>query len=165
MDPLAQLQDIQLPEKINNYPLAIGWWIIALICIALLIFISIKIINYKKSRKVQQQAITQLTAEESMSVADCVTVLKWAALQYFPREHIANLYGEGLYEFLLDTLPVNNKEKFITLSTDSLQSMYKKNTNQTDSNSFKQASAYWLKHALPPKKNITPNNEISEGES
>lgn len=165
MDPLAQLQDIQLPEKINNFPLAIGWWIVAVIIIALLIFISLKVIQYRKTRHSQQHAITQLSSTETLNVAECVTVLKWAALQYFPRERIANLYGEGLYAFLLDTLPVNHKEKFKALSTDSIQTMYQKDIPENENNNFQQAAKYWLKHALPPKNNIASHNEISESES
>jgi ABC-type transport system involved in Fe-S cluster assembly fused permease/ATPase subunit len=162
VDPLAQLQDIQLPEKIHNYPFALGWWIIAVICIALVIFIIFKIINYKKARQVQQQAITQISSNSSMDIAECVAVLKWAALQYFPRERIANLYGESLHSFLLETLPENTHEKFKTLSNDSLQTMYQKDLSDTDNINFQQASAYWLKHALPPKSNSVANQTLTE---
>jgi len=165
VDPLAQLQDIQLPEKINNFPLAIGWWIVAVIIIALLIFISLKVIHHRKKRRSQKRAITQLSSTETLNVAECVTVLKWAALQYFPRERIANLYGEGLYAFFLDTLPANHKEKFKALSTDSIQTMYQKDIPENENNNFQQASKYWLTHALPPKNNIVSHNEISENES
>ncbi|WP_426358063.1 DUF4381 domain-containing protein [Pseudocolwellia sp. HL-MZ19] len=162
MDPLAQLQDIQLPEKIHNYPFALGWWIIAVIGIALVIFIIFKIINYKKARQVQQQAITQISSNSSMDIADCVAVLKWAALQYFPRERIANLYGDKLQDFLLDTLPESTHEKFKTLSNDSLKTMYQKDLSESDNISFQQASAYWLKHALPPKSNRVANQTLTE---
>ncbi|WP_175623854.1 DUF4381 domain-containing protein [Pseudocolwellia agarivorans] len=153
MDPLAQLQDIQLPDKIHNYPIAIGWWILAIICIALLLFISFKIIKNKKIKHSQQQALSKLSSTET-TIEECVTVLKWAALQYFPRKNIANLYGEGFYLFLQNTLPLQHQEKFKTLSADSLQNMYQKNSSVEENNNFHQASIYWLKHALPPKNNL-----------
>ena len=162
MDPLAQLQDIELPEKIHNYPLAIGWWIIAVICIALLIFISFKIINYKKSRRLQQKAIAQIKSNNTLNTADCVAVLKWAALQYFPRKNVANLYGNNFHKFLLEALPNNHQEEFKNLSKDSLQTMYEKDLSDSDNISFQQASVFWLKHALPPKTNSVTNQTLME---
>lgn len=159
MDPLAQLQDIQLPEKINNYPIAIGWWIVAVICIALIIFISVKVINYKKARRLQKQAIEKINASENMKVAECITLLKWAALQYFPRENVANLYGESFYNFLVTSLPENRQDKFKTLSGNTLQTVYQKTPTNIDNKSFQQATSFWLKHALPPKsKELVPHS-------
>ena len=43
MDPLAQLKDIHLPQAIPNYPMALGWWLLALIILLLVILTAIKI--------------------------------------------------------------------------------------------------------------------------
>lgn|GEM_PF-374264 len=165
MDPLAQLQDIQLPDKIHNYPIAIGWWLLAAICIIILLVITFKILQYKKSRRAQQQALTTLnTIEKNAEPAEItgyVTVLKWAASSYFPRENIAHLYGAGFNMFLLDTLPIKHKNHFQTLAGDSLQNMYQKNSTDTEKNQFHQACVYWLKNALPPK-NLAPASKTAK---
>lgn len=165
MDPLAQLQDIQLPEKIHSYPIAIGWWLLALICIGLILFIVIKIINNKKLRRSQQQALSQLTSNDTTE--QCVTSLKWAALQYFPRESVANLYGNDFHQFLIRTLPAKYQEKFTALSGNTLQDMYQKNNNSNNNDDFHQAAIFWLKHALPPKEKLklTLANNLSENNS
>lgn len=182
MDPLAQLQDIQLPEKIHSYPIAIGWWLLAIICISLILFIAIKIINNKKLRRSQQQALFQL-ASNNTTTEHCVASLKWAALQYFPRESVANLYGESFYQFLMSTLSNEHQERFKTLSSDTLQKLYQKpvnlsinsgissdtgpNISSSNSDDFHQASLFWLKHALPPKSNTAAvvSNNLPEGNS
>lgn len=165
MDPLAQLQDIQLPEKIHNYPLAIGWWVLAVICIALIIFISLKIINYKKIRRSQQKAIKEISSNDTLNVTDCVTLLKWAALEYFPRENVANLYGESFYHFLLTSLPIKHQDKFKALSADTFQNMYQKTQSENNNASFQQATKFWLNNALPPKQNKAPTQSIEEAKS
>lgn len=177
MDPLAQLQDIQLPDKIHNYPIAIGWWLLAAICIIILLVVTFKILQYKKLRRAQKQALTTLNSieknAEPTEISEYVTILKWAASSYFPRENIAHLYGAGFNTFLLNTLPIKHKNHFQTLAGDSMQNMYQKKSAVTEKTQFHQACVYWLKHALPPKnlakaskaslseKNI-PENEISK---
>ena len=178
MDPLAQLQDIELPNKINNYPIAIGWWLLAIICIGLILFVAIKVINRKKRQRSQKIALLQLTST-TPTTEDCVASLKWAALQYFPRVSIANLYGENFHQFLITTLPNKYQEKFKVLSSDSLQKLYQKpidldnestessGNNSTNNDDFYQASLIWLNHALPPKPKTTTVNpsDFSAGNS
>lgn len=155
MDPLAQLQDIQLPEEIHNYPIAIGWWGLVLIGAALIIFITIKIIKHKQQRRSQQHALHQLKADDP-TIKHCVTTLKWAALQYFPRGNVANLYGENFHLFLLNALPLKHQENFKVLSGNTLQQMYQAITAEKD-DQFYQATLLWLTHALPPKPLQTKN--------
>lgn len=149
MDPLAQLKDIQLPSEIHNYPLAIGWWILAVLIIAIIIFTVVKIQKTRKQQQAQKQAIKALLNQEP-SVEHAVSVLKWAALQYFPREQVANLYGESFQRFLTTQLPHKNQQDFIDLCGASLENQYQTNNNVNDEN-FHQASLLWLKKALPPK--------------
>ena len=43
---------------------------------------------------------------------ETLTLLKWAMLAYFPRDHVANLAGEKLQQFLLASLPVKHQQTF-----------------------------------------------------
>ena len=60
MDPLAQLQDIHLPEQVHNYPLAPGWWLL-LIVIGILLIWSIAIfVKHWRLNKQKRFALRQL---------------------------------------------------------------------------------------------------------
>ncbi len=51
MEPLAQLKDIHLPEQVNNYPLSLGWWLLAIVIVTAIIFIILRIKRSKKSKR------------------------------------------------------------------------------------------------------------------
>lgn len=166
MDPLANLQDIQLPEQIHNYPIALGWWILIMSIIALIIFITLKILKHKKKAKLQQQAITQLLSNEP-NIENTLTILKWAALQYFPRQEIANLYGKSFQLFLTKQLPQKYKSEFEQLCANTLENRYQTSLNNDDIQNTHNAALLWLKQALPPKEfkhsssNTTESNQIN----
>ena len=108
MEPLAQLKDIHLPEQINNYPLSLGWWLLVIMLVSVIIFIIIRVKRSKQLRRCQQQAIKQLkgqTAENHITSS----VLKWAAIQYFPRDHIASLYGLKFQDFLISSSVIDSR--------------------------------------------------------
>ena len=75
MDPLAQLKDIHLPGDVHNYPIAPGWWFVALAVLALLIFSTIKLRQFIVKRRVKKQALKQLT--KTQDAVAIVNILKW----------------------------------------------------------------------------------------
>ena len=152
MDPLAQLSDIHLPDNVHNYPIAPGWWLLAVIVLAILVYGIIKLRQYFKARKVQKQALKQLSAASETSVI--VALLKWAALQYFPRAHVAHLTGDKFKGFLIESLPAKHQESFSTLSGDHFNSTYQSNANEHNVDDFSAAAKLWLNQALPPKKTL-----------
>ena len=153
MDPLAQLSDIHLPNNVHNYPIAPGWWLIAVIVLAFMIYGVIKIRQYYSKRKVQKLALKQLAATTEISTM--VTILKWAALQYFPREQVAHLTGEAFKVFLKNTLPVKQQSNFFELSGEHFTSVYQNDSAGQISSNFSTAAKLWLKYALPPKKDLS----------
>jgi hypothetical protein len=152
MDPLAQLSDIHLPDNVHNYPIAPGWWLLAVIVLAILVYGIIKLRQYFKARKVQKQALKQLSTASEISTI--VALLKWAALQYFPRAHVAHLTGNKFKDFLIESLPVKHQENFSTLSSDHLNSTYQSNANEHNVDDLSAAAKLWLNQALPPKKTL-----------
>ena len=164
MEPLAQLKDIHLPEQINNYPLSLGWWLLVIMLVSVIIFIIIRVKRTKQLRRCQQQAIKQLkgqTAENHITSS----VLKWAAIQYFPRDHIASLYGLKFQDFLISSLPDKYQKNFLNMSTATFETLYQENSTTTSTqqlnDDFQQAALLWLKHALPPKnEKVQPRSEI-----
>lgn len=158
MDPLAQLKDIHLPGAVHNYPIAPGWWLVALSLLVLLIFVGLRIRRYIVKHKAKKQALKQLAnANDTVAV---VNTLKWALLAYFPRSQVAHLSGDNLKTFLTMTLPTKHQESFQQLSANNFNTVYQSNKqaisqNEAPSNvieaEFSQAAKLWLNQALPPK--------------
>jgi len=168
MEPLAQLKDIHLPEQINNYPLSLGWWLLAVAIISMIIFIILKMKRTKQDKRCQQQAIKQLKSQTADNHVT-VSILKWAAMQYFPRNDIASLYGVKFETFLTNSLPEKYQKNFSTISSESFENLYQENAmtdNQQQLNDkFQQAALLWLTHALPPKStNLQPQIQIEKPE-
>lgn len=150
MDPLAQLKDIHLPEQVNNYPLAPGWWILVFALIALFIFSLRKYLAYRLLRKSKRQAIKQLKQNNTDS-ARTLTILKWAAMQYFPRSQVAKLYGAQFQQFLAQALPLKHQQEFDRLCGETFAQIYQKAFSEQHLVSFNQAALLWLTRALPAK--------------
>jgi hypothetical protein len=147
--PLAQLKDIHLPEPVHNYPIALGWW---LLLAGLLITIIVLVIKWQKRRrlsKAKQMALKQLKNTDHAD--QIVTLIKWAAFQYFPRQEIASLHGKQLLDFLKAKLNEKHQEKFQILCAEQLNSKYQPIQNVESNNTLKQAAQLWLSQALPPK--------------
>lgn len=157
MDPLAQLKDIHIPEAIHNYPLAYGWWILFTIIIISLIITTRLVLRSRKRTKAQRIAIKSLT-QPIESNDEIITTLKWAAIQYFPRQEIAQYHGKQLTEFLLKHLPQKHHAKFNQLSQQGFSNRYQISENELDAD-LQQAALLWLKHALPAKKMYVVSGE------
>lgn len=157
MEPLAQLKDIHLPEQIHNYPIAPGWWLLALLVLMLVIFSIRKIKKYRTVRKAKKMAVMQLK-NNSLTNSELIALIKWAALQYFPRIDVASLYGAKLQDFMLKSLPEKHKDKFNALADSSFDSLYTKNDVDSNEN-FQQATLLWIVNSLPAKPSNTEPNE------
>ena len=165
-EQLAQLKDIHLPEQVHNYPVAYGWWIL-LTCILIgLIFIIVKWQKKRKRSHAKKLALSNLNNTNNND--EIVTLLKWAAFQYFPRNEIASLHGDQLGDFLIHKLPIKQQEKFQRLCGQQLNNKYQPieiSSNETLNKTLQEAAHHWLTQALPPKllkqKSITTSEVTS----
>ena len=96
MDPLANLQDIHLPENIHGWPIAPGWWLLLISLIAIAVFAYKKISAKRKQSLVKRQAIKQLTQVENLSTEQSIAILKWVSMHYFNRNDVAAIHGDKL---------------------------------------------------------------------
>ncbi len=159
MDPLDQLRDIHLPEQIPNYPIAIGWWLLAALVITLGIISFLKIKHHKAKRYAQQKALKKL-AKTNLTISETLAIVKWAAMQYFPRHACANLYGKALQKFLLNSLPEKYQHAFKQLLAPSAQSFeqaYQADMQQQVDENLNKLAEFWLRHALPPQQTTLIN--------
>lgn len=106
---LAQLKDIHLPKAIGWWPLAPGWYLVAVVLtvvLAIVVYLSHK--RYKNGLP-KKQALQLLTRYEQqyqkdgnaqLASARISELLKRVALVYYPRTQVASMHGERWLEFL-----------------------------------------------------------------
>ena len=158
MDPLAQLKNIHLPEQVHNYPIAYGWWFVLAAFIFTLILLIKKYKNHRKNCQAKNQALKHLN-NPSLTTAQIISTVKWAALQYYPRQEVASLTNQALQKFLSEQLPVKHHQQFNVLMNPTWKLRYQRDEQTGDNQPLNQAATLWIKHALPPKKKMTTMNE------
>lgn len=144
-----QLNDIHLPEQVSQLPTAYGWWLLLLL-VVLSCYVAVrKYILHKRKNRQKTKALSTLS--KSMTSEEVMTLLKWVAMQYFPRTQLSKLYGEQLQQFLVKQLPEKYQQQFSSLSSDNFNSHYQKNPSIKSNEQCFQAAKLWIEHALPPK--------------
>ncbi len=149
--PALQLHDIHLPAEINDYPIAIGWWILAIIILIAIVQLITKIRQNIDINKHKKLALYQLSNNVEMKLSDTISLLKWVAIQYFDRHEIAKLYGKNLQIFLLKKLPLKHQQTFTELTTLGFSSQYKKESKHEFNKDFNLGAIHWITYALPTK--------------
>ncbi|WP_185962589.1 DUF4381 domain-containing protein [Thalassomonas sp. M1454] len=147
MDPLAQLKDIHLPEQINQWPIAIGWWLLLLSIIAFIFFVVNKIMKKRKQVKVIKQAQARLSTEQNLSSEQIIATLKWTCMHYFTRNEVAALHSNDLLNYLSDKLEQQHKAEFITKSENALIHCYRKADSDIYAKDLQNGALFWLSHA------------------
>ncbi len=159
-----QLHDIQLPEQVSNLPMAPGWWILISLIIMTLVFLYKKHKKNKHLNASKKQALLMLASKDDLSATACISLLKWAAMQYFSRSQLAKIYGDSLQDFLAKQLPEKQQEKFIQLIKPAFASQYHADDTLNDkvNKDCKEATKLWLNHALPIKKPLTSQTKVEQ---
>lgn len=109
VNPLAELKDIHLPATLDQFQLAPGWWILAMLALGLLAYGAyLAHLKWQRQRyrKAGVEALKEnLAAFEQHQQPDKFlinfsTILKRVALSNYPREAVASLTGEAWVDFL-----------------------------------------------------------------
>lgn len=159
-----QLHDIHLPEQVSNLPIAPGWWILLLAIILLTVWLIKNRLKNKKLNASKNKALLMLSSNEDMSAKDSISLLKWAAMQYFSRQQLAKLYGDSFQQFLIEHLPVKHQARFTELTNAAFKGQYQKSSSGISSGikeedetssalnidlDCHQAAKLWVTYALP----------------
>ncbi len=135
-DALTQLRDIHIPSPIGWWPLAPGWYLLAILVTVSLITAIIFLIRHYKNGRAKRQALRLLAnyqqqyqreASTQLSAARVSELLKRVALVYFPRTKVASLQGDEWILFL------NSSAKglhFEEVRTELLETPYQPNVSQ-----------------------------------
>ncbi len=100
MDNVLPLRDIHLPAEVSAWPPAVGWWVLAALALALVVY---AILHYRRNR-VRRAALAALRAiqddfaghgDSRRLAAEVSTLLRRVALSYGPRRRFASLTGDA----------------------------------------------------------------------
>ncbi len=148
MDPLANLQDIHLPNDIHNWPLAPGWWLLVTVIIAITFLFWKKFAAKRQQSLLKRQAIAQLKADDNLTTEQSIAIIKWVGMHYFKRSDIAALHGDKLLVFLTDKLPAEQQAGFVQLAENALMQQYRKSVHSLYADELQQAALHWVNHAM-----------------
>ncbi len=102
-----QLRDIHLPAEPGFWPPAPGWWILAVLLLVLLFWITRMGLRRYRLRRQRQRILAMLAdLEEDSStitperIARISSLLRRLALMHYPRQRVASLIGADWLQFL-----------------------------------------------------------------
>jgi len=108
VSPLAQLQDIKLPDPISSMPIAPGYWIVAAFIIVIAIWLGYQLYKKYQYHAPRRQALAMLNQydiNDDGFAAQVNSLLKRTAMTYLPRENLAKLNGQPWFDWLDTRLP------------------------------------------------------------
>ena len=103
--PLDQLKDIHLPEQIDQFQLAPGWWILIAIVIGFVVYAILQWNKKRKSLFLLVPASNELdkigqSKPDNQAMAELSALLKRVCLLYFPKQQVAALSGDSWTQFI-----------------------------------------------------------------
>ena len=104
-NPLANLKNIHLPEKISIFPLAYGWWILIIVFILLLIITLYFLYKKRKKSIIKKQIINQfrnlvIKSENKELISNISIFLKKLAMNKYPNSNVHILFSNDWLSFL-----------------------------------------------------------------
>lgn len=114
-DPLAELKDIHIPNGINAWPPAYGWWIVALLLLSSIVLLTIFLLKRHKQQRAKHQALAILktmNAQQPDWALKLNSLLKRVAQSYFSELPIQSLHGKQWAHFLGQCLAQKHQAEF-----------------------------------------------------
>ncbi|KJG09808.1 hypothetical protein UA38_08120 [Photobacterium kishitanii] len=157
--PALPLADIHLHTAPSYWPLAWGWWVVIIVSLIVIFIAGYQLRQRNQHLAAKQEAITLLkTFQPEGGLTAMNTLLKQAALSYFPRATVAPLTGVQWLTFLDLHLPTKHRG-FVDQQQLWQQGLFSSTplTAQQFSDCQQQA-LLWLQHALPAKAKSNESN-------
>jgi hypothetical protein len=155
MNPLDQLADIQIPEQVGMWPLAIGYWIVLLMTLSTLM-LTFYLVHQRNKRRLQRNAslmaLANLDANDEHLATQVHHILKTAATAYLPAYDVLQLHGSA-WQKILDQLYTRADKTEVCESLAKLAKwQYDQRIALPDNGQLIEHASKWIKYALPPKK-------------
>lgn len=105
----SQLHDLQLPEAIQWWPPAPGWWLLAalIICLGIGVYFALRpTLQRWRFRRLLTRELAEIRRRHTKNkspattIEHCANLLKRACLSHFPRQDVAGLTGQSWLDFL-----------------------------------------------------------------
>lgn len=102
---VLRLRDIHAPPDPGLWPPAPGWWLLALVGLALLVWATLALRRWLAHNRLQRRVLAELSAmatseDPARAAAETSALLKRVALARFSRREVAALAGEDWLAFL-----------------------------------------------------------------
>lgn len=103
-----QLKDIHLPLSPDQWPPAPGWWLLLVVSLLLLGWLTLRLFKFWQHYRLQKEILESLDAlqrehyEKQLSefLAEVSILLRRVAMMNFPSKQVAALTGKGWLSFL-----------------------------------------------------------------
>ncbi|MEM8561415.1 MAG: DUF4381 domain-containing protein [Pseudomonadota bacterium] len=149
-DPLAALHPLREPLPIGWWPPAPGWWVLALLCLLGVLFLSWWLRKRYTASAYRRQALSELNSLKSQYLenadvrgylTDMNALLKSAALIAYPRRQVAASSGIQWLNFLNTSTAGDNP-----FPAEFVSSAYRLQLEEIDIEQIHQAATHWIKH-------------------
>ncbi|WP_394167538.1 DUF4381 domain-containing protein [Photobacterium piscicola] len=159
--PALPLADIHLHAEPSFWPLAWGWWAVIIISLVLISCLGYRLHHRNHHLAAKKEALTMLKMYQFEDGVTAInTLLKQAALSYFPRAVIAPLTGEQWLCFLDQQLSPKYRG-FVDQQQLWQQGLFSsKPLTEQQFKDCQQQALLWLQHALPVKANNHSNTSM-----
>lgn len=148
---LDGMNDIIAAPAASWWPLAPGWYAVAVLSIVVLIIITWALRRFFLRRRARRAAQRQL--HKGMSISDINLLLKRACFAYFPESSVASLSGQQWQQFLLAQLSAAEAEHHQDLLAQVADYHFAPTPAPAELTADYLAFAQrWLRRALPPTK-------------
>ncbi|MFC3123376.1 DUF4381 domain-containing protein [Agaribacter flavus] len=153
MNPLDQLADIQTPDSVAWWPLALGYWLVILLTLMLVTVASLYIFKRTKQRRARNVAIRQIQAldENAPNFALSIQhIVKLTVQAYLPDKPVSAWHSKQWKSVLA-------AGKLSKSAPDIVDTLYQLHTSLYSNSSaglgepaqIKKAAILWLKTELP----------------
>jgi hypothetical protein len=158
VNPLQDLKDIRIPAFIENWPPAYGWWLLLGFVILGIYLLTLWFVKFRKIRITKRQALRalqQINGLDFDSLPQLNQLLKRVVIAYFPDHNVQKMHGVKWTEFLVSTLPSNKAKDFSGPFELMQNKLYQPRTSEeVDYPIYSKSVETWIKHALPPNKDL-----------
>lgn len=112
-DLLSQLRDIHSAASVPWWPPAPGWWVLAMLVLAVLVWIGKRLLKGFRNHQRRQQMLawvdllnisTDPRSEPQAYLATLNRIFKLIALRAFPQQSCAQLSGQDWADFLIERM-------------------------------------------------------------
>lgn len=145
LDKPIEINDIVAAPAASWWPLATGWYILAVVVILTVISTVVLSVRAYRKRRPRRLALKQLRQQPPETLGAITLLLKQATLAYVSHEHTLNWW-----EFLGEQLSARQRRRYQPLLTSLSEASYQPYVAQQQwIEPYRKFAVVWLKQALP----------------